>query len=44
VVAAGVKARLNFSPGALKAPSGMKLKNVDPPGRSESLRSFIWRD
>ena len=41
VVAAGVKAVLNFSPGALKAPKGMKLKNVDLTVSLESLSFYL---
>src|SRR4029450_11182198 len=41
VVSAGVKAVLNFSPGALKAPAGMKLKNVDLTVSLESLSFYL---
>jgi redox-sensing transcriptional repressor len=41
VVAAGVKAVLNFSPGALKAPPGVKLKNVDLTVSLESLSFYL---
>jgi redox-sensing transcriptional repressor len=41
VVAAGVKAVLNFSPGALKAPPGIKLKNVDLTVSLESLSFYL---
>jgi redox-sensing transcriptional repressor len=41
VVAAGVKAILNFSPGALKVPPGVKLKNVDLTVSLESLSFFL---
>jgi redox-sensing transcriptional repressor len=41
VVSAGVKAVLNFSPGALKAPSGVKLKNVDLTVSLESLSFYL---
>jgi redox-sensing transcriptional repressor len=41
VVAAGVKAILNFSPGALKVPSGVKLKSVDLTVSLESLSFFL---
>ena len=41
VVAAGVKAILNFSPGAVKVPRGMKLKSVDLTVSLESLSFFL---
>ena len=41
VVAAGVKAVLNFSPGALKVPPGVKLKSVDLTVSLESLSFFL---
>ena len=41
VVAAGVKAVLNFSPGTLKTPSGVKLKNVDLTQSLESLSFYL---
>lgn len=41
VVSAGVKAILNFSPGALKAPKGIKLKNVDLTVSLESLSFYL---
>ena len=41
VVAAGVKAVLNFSPGALKVPAGVKLKSVDLTVSLESLSFFL---
>lgn len=41
VVAAGVKAILNFSPGALKVPPGVKLKSVDLTVSLESLSFFL---
>ena len=41
VVAAGIKAILNFSPGALKVPAGVKMKGVDLTVSLESL-SFYW--
>ena len=41
VVAAGVKAILNFSPGALKVPTDVKLKNVDLTVSLESLSFFL---
>jgi redox-sensing transcriptional repressor len=41
VVAAGVKAVLNFSPGRLKAPPGVKLKSVDLRVSLESLSFYL---
>ena len=41
VVAAGVKAMLNFSPGAFKVPRGVKLKNMDLTVSLESLSFFL---
>ena len=41
VVAAGVKAILNFSPGTLKVPSDVKLKSVDLTVSLESLSFFL---
>jgi redox-sensing transcriptional repressor len=41
VVEAGVKAVLNFSPGTLKAPHGVKLKNVDLTVSLESLSFYL---
>jgi redox-sensing transcriptional repressor len=41
VVAAGVKAVLNFSPGALKVPDDVKLKSVDLTVSLESLSFFL---
>ena len=41
VVAAGVKAILNFSPGTLEVPSGVKLKSVDLTVSLESLSFFL---
>jgi redox-sensing transcriptional repressor len=41
VVAAGIKAILNFSPGALKVPPGVKLKHVDLTVSLESLSFFL---
>lgn len=41
VVAAGIKAVLNFSPGALKAPPGVKLKHVDLTVSLESLSFYL---
>ena len=41
VVAAGIKAILNFSPGALKVPNDVKLKNVDLTVSLESLSFYL---
>ncbi len=41
VVAAGVKAILNFSPGAFKVPRGVKLKNMDLTVSLEGLSFFL---
>jgi redox-sensing transcriptional repressor len=41
VVAAGVKAILNFSPGALQVPPDVKLKSVDLTVSLESLSFFL---
>jgi redox-sensing transcriptional repressor len=41
VVTAGVKAILNFSPGTLKVPTGVKLKSVDLTVSLESLSFFL---
>jgi redox-sensing transcriptional repressor len=41
VVEAGVKAVLNFSPGTLKVPPGVKLKSVDLTVSLESLSFFL---
>ena len=41
VVAAGIKAILNFSPGALKVPSDVKLKSVDLTVSLESLSFYL---
>ena len=41
VVEAGVKAVLNFSPGTLKVPAGVKLKSVDLTVSLESLSFFL---
>jgi redox-sensing transcriptional repressor len=41
VVAAGIKAVLNFSPGALQVPPDMKLKSVDLTVSLESLSFFL---
>jgi redox-sensing transcriptional repressor len=42
-VQAGVRAVLNFSPGSLKVPPGVKLKNVDLTVSMESLSFFLAR-
>jgi redox-sensing transcriptional repressor len=42
-VASGIRAVLNFSPGALKVPPGVKLKNVDLTVSLESLSFFLAR-
>jgi redox-sensing transcriptional repressor len=41
VVAAGIKAILNFSPGALRVPPGVKLKSVDLTVSLESLSFYL---
>ena len=41
VAAAGIKAVLNFSPGALKVPEGVKLKSMDLTVSLESLSFFL---
>jgi len=41
VVSAGVKAVLNFSPGTLRVPAGVKLKNMDLTVSLESLSFFL---
>ncbi|MGE0040252.1 MAG: redox-sensing transcriptional repressor Rex [Vicinamibacterales bacterium] len=41
IVAAGVKAVLNFSPGTLKTPHGVKLRNVDLTVSLESLSFYL---
>ena len=41
VVAAGIKAILNFSPGALKVPDDVKLKGVDLTVSLESLSFYL---
>jgi redox-sensing transcriptional repressor len=41
VVAAGIKAILNFSPGSLKVPADVKLKSVDLTMSLESLSFFL---
>jgi len=42
-VAAGIRAILNFSPGSIKVPPGVKLKNVDLTVSLESLSFFLAR-
>jgi redox-sensing transcriptional repressor len=42
-VAAGIKAVLNFSPGTLEVPAGVKLKSVDLTVSLESLSFFLAR-
>ena len=44
VVAAGIRAVLNFSPGALQAPPDVKLKSVDLTVSLESLSFFLAQD
>jgi redox-sensing transcriptional repressor len=41
VVGAGIRAILNFSPGTLKVPRGVKLKSVDLTVSLESLSFFL---
>ena len=41
VVAAGIKAILNFSPGTLKVPPDVKVKSVDLTVSLESLSFFL---
>ena len=41
VVSAGVKAILNFTPGAIKVPRGVKLKSMDLTVSLESLSFFL---
>jgi redox-sensing transcriptional repressor len=43
VAQAGIKAILNFSPGSLRVPRGVKLKNVDLTVSLESLSFFLAR-
>jgi redox-sensing transcriptional repressor len=43
VVAAGIKAVLNFSPGALQVPADVKLKSVDLTVSLESLSFYLAR-
>src|SRR5688572_31074942 len=44
VVAAGIKAILNFSPGALKVPEEVKLKSVDLTVSLESLSFYLAQE
>jgi redox-sensing transcriptional repressor len=44
VVASGIKAVLNFSPGALQVPDGVKLKSVDLTVSLESLSFFLAQE
>ncbi len=44
VVAAGIKAVLNFSPGALKVPAGVKVKGVDLTVSLESLSFYLAQE
>ncbi len=44
VVAAGIKAVLNFSPGSLKVPAGVKMKGVDLTVSLESLSFYLAQD
>ncbi len=44
VVQAGIRAILNFSPGTLKVPPAVKLKNVDLTVSLESLSFFLARE
>ena len=44
VVAAGIKAVLNFSPGSFKVPPHVKLKNVDLTVSLESLSFFLAQE
>lgn len=44
VVAAGITAILNFSPGALRVPSHVKLKSVDLTVSLESLSFYLARE
>jgi redox-sensing transcriptional repressor len=43
IVRSGLKAILNFSPGALKVPAGVKVKNVEFTISLESLSFFLAR-
>jgi len=44
VVGAGIKAILNFSPGALKVPPDVKLKSVDLTVSLESLSFYLAQE
>jgi len=44
VVDAGIKAVLNFSPGTLRVPSGVKLKSVDLTVSLESLSFYLAQE
>jgi len=44
IVATGIKAILNFSPGRLRLPDGVKLKNADLTVTLESLSFFLARE
>ena len=41
VAGAGIKAILNFSPGAIRVPEGVKLKSMDLTVSLESLSFFL---
>jgi len=43
VIASGIKAILNFSPGALQVPPDVKLKSVDLTVSLESLSFYLAR-
>ena len=43
IVSTGIKAILNFSPGTLRVPAGVKLKNADLTVSLESLSFFLAR-
>jgi redox-sensing transcriptional repressor len=43
VIASGIRAILNFSPGTLEIPEGVKLKSVDLTVSLESLSFFLAR-
>jgi len=43
VVASGIKAVLNFSPGTLEVPADVKMKSVDLTVSLESLSFFLAR-
>ncbi|HET7619299.1 MAG TPA: redox-sensing transcriptional repressor Rex [Vicinamibacterales bacterium] len=44
LAAAGVKAILNFSPGAIRAPAGVKIKNMDLTVSLEGLSFFLAQE